>query len=129
MTRVCWNLRIGMAVVALGFAARQANGASTALPSNVTQAMVQRGDVLFHGEGKCFKCHGNDAKGTPKAPGLVAPKRWINVGGNYEQIVQVVTDGVPEPKEHQAPMPAKGKANLSDDDVRAVSAYVWSISH
>ena len=129
VTRLCWNLVIGMTVVAPAVMAGQAKGASTALPPNVTQAMVQQGDVLFHGQGKCFKCHGSDAKGTPKAPGLTTPKKWINIGGSYDQIVQVVTNGVPEPKEHPAPMPAKGKANLSDDDVHAVSAYVWSISH
>jgi mono/diheme cytochrome c family protein len=118
-----------MTVVTFGVMARQARGDSTALPPNVTQAMVQQGDVLFHGQGRCFKCHGSDAKGTAKAPGLTAPKKWININGNYEQIVQVVTNGVPEPKEHSSPMPAKGKANLSDDEVHAVSAYVWSISH
>jgi mono/diheme cytochrome c family protein len=98
------------------------------LPPGVTPPMVQRGDALFHGDGRCAKCHGSDAKGTQKGPGLAAPKKWININGEYDQIVDVVTKGVPEPKEHSAPMPAKGKAQLSDDDVRAVSAYVWSIS-
>ena len=35
--------------------------------------------------------------------------------------------GVPQPKQHPAPMPAMGGANLSDDQIRQVSAYVWSL--
>jgi hypothetical protein len=42
--------------------------------------------------------------------------------------VQVVTNGVPQPKQHPAPMPPKGGAPLTDQQVRAVAAYVFSIS-
>jgi cytochrome c5 len=27
------------------------------------------------------------------------------------------------------PMPAKGGSSISDDEVKAVAAYVWSLSH
>jgi mono/diheme cytochrome c family protein len=40
-----------------------------------------------------------------------------------------VTNGVPQPKEHPAPMPPKGGAQLSDDQVKAVAAYVYSLGH
>lgn len=96
--------------------------------SSVTPDMIQRGDTIFHGAGRCTRCHGEDARGTKKAPALVAPKKWLNIQGGYEQIVQLVSRGVPEPKEYPAPMPARGKANLSDADVRDVAAYVFSIS-
>jgi hypothetical protein len=36
---------------------------------------------------------------------------------------------VPRPRDYEVPMPPKGGAQLSDSDVAAVSAYVWSISH
>ena len=36
--------------------------------------------------------------------------------------------GVPQPKQHPAPMPAKGGAPLTDEQVKQVSAYVYSIS-
>jgi mono/diheme cytochrome c family protein len=120
------SLTVGVVVVT--FLART-NAAQHALPANVTPEMVQRGDALFHGPGRCFRCHGEDAKGTPKGPGLRAPKHWIQIRGEYEEIVQLVTKGVPEPKEHAAPMPPRGNAKLSDADVRDVAAYVWSISH
>ena len=40
-----------------------------------------------------------------------------------------MTTGVPKPKEHPAPMPPKGGAPLTDDQVKAVAAYVYSLSH
>jgi mono/diheme cytochrome c family protein len=103
--------------------------AAQSLPSGVTPEMVQQGDTIFHGRGRCFKCHGQDAKGTQKGPGLTAPKKWINIRGEYPEIVDLVTKGVPEPKEHSAPMPSRAKAGLSDEEVRAAAAYAWSLSH
>jgi mono/diheme cytochrome c family protein len=116
---------VGVALSVVG----AAHAAQRALPPDVTPEMVHRGDAIFHGAGRCFRCHGADAQGSPKAPGLVVPKRWIDIGGEYDEIVQLVTRGVPEPKEHKAPMPPRANAKLSDGDVRDVAAYVWSISH
>jgi mono/diheme cytochrome c family protein len=118
------GVSVGVAMSLVG----AANAAPHASPPSVTPEMVHRGDAIFHGSGRCFRCHGVDAQGSPKAPGLRAPKRWIDIGGEYEEIVQLVTRGVPEPKEHAAPMPPRGNAKLSDADVRDVAAYVWSIS-
>jgi mono/diheme cytochrome c family protein len=114
-------------VVALS-AVALASAGQRPLPPNVTPEMVQRGRAIFHGPGQCSRCHGVDAEGTPIAPGLRAPRRWIDIRGEYEEIVQVVNNGVPQPKKHAAQMPARGGAKLSDADVRDVAAYVWSIS-
>jgi mono/diheme cytochrome c family protein len=103
--------------------------AAAALPPGVTQQMVQQGDTVFHGPGRCFKCHGPDGKGTQKGPSLVSPKKWTDIHGEYDEIVQVVNNGVPDPKgDYSSPMPARTVAKLSDEDVRAVAAYVWTIS-
>jgi len=118
-----------LTVIALSSWAVASAAASQALPPGVTPQMVQQGDTVFHGPGRCFKCHGNDGKGTQKGPSLVAPKKWINIQGEYNQIIDVVSNGVPDPKEHSAPMPAKSVTKISNDDVHAVAAYVWSISH
>ena len=56
VTRVCWKLGIGVAMVALGVAARQARGASTALPPNVTQAMVQQGAKSWTSPDPALRC-------------------------------------------------------------------------
>jgi mono/diheme cytochrome c family protein len=92
---------------------------------------VALGDSIFHGQvagGTCTACHGQDAKGTAVAPDLT-DTQWLNGDGSYDFIVNTVTNGVPKPKEHPAPMPPKGGAALSDDQVKAVAAYVYSLSH
>ena len=40
-----------------------------------------------------------------------------------------INDGVPKPHDYEVPMPPKGGAPLTKDDVTAVAAYVWAISH
>ena len=78
--------------------------------------------------GTCSACHGQDAKGTAVAPDLT-DSQWLNGDGSYQFIVTTVTNGVPKPKEHPAPMPPKGGAQLTDDQVKAVAAFVYSLSH
>jgi hypothetical protein len=36
---------------------------------------------------------------------------------------------VPQPKEYRNPMPPTGGAQLTPDQVSALAAYVWSLSH
>ena len=96
-----------------------------------TPQQVALGDSIFHGQvagGTCTACHGQDAKGTAVAPDLTDSK-WINGDGSYQFIVNTVTNGVPKPKEHPAPMPPMGGATLTDDQVKAVAAYEYSLSH
>lgn len=97
----------------------------------ITPQQVALGDSIFHGlvaGGTCTACHGQDAKGTAVAPDLTDSK-WINGDGSYQFIVNTITNGVPKPKEHPAPMPPKGGATLTDDQVKAVAAYEYSLSH
>ena len=98
----------------------------------ITPAMIARGDSIFHGKlggGACFSCHGNDGKGvTGLAPGLATGK-WLNGDGSYAFIVRIVENGVPHPKQSLAVMPPKGGAKLDSAEVRAVAAYVYSLTH
>lgn len=99
-----------------------------ALPEGVTADMVAQGQTIFTSTGNCYTCHGPDAKGTQLAPNLTDAE-WLNVSGKYDEIVSTVKTGVPHPKDpsHAAPMPAMGGATLTDDQVKAVAAYVWSL--
>ena len=100
-------------------------------PASVTPAAIAQGDSIFHGQvagGTCTACHGQDAKGTAVGPDLT-DTLWLNGDGSYQFIVSTVTTGVPQPKQHPAPMPPKGGATLTDDPVKAVAAYVYSLSH
>lgn len=95
-------------------------------PEGATAEDVAAGQQIFTSVGNCYTCHGPDAKGTALAPNLT-DSEWINIDGTFEAIQQNVRTGVPQPKQHPGPMPAMGGANLSDDQIRQVSAYVWSL--
>jgi mono/diheme cytochrome c family protein len=62
------------------------------------------------------------------APDLT-DSQWLNGDGSYQFLVNTITNGVPQPKQHPAPMPPKGGAPLTDDQVKAVAAYEYSLSH
>lgn len=97
------------------------------LPSGVTAAMIQEGSQIFHGPGNCFTCHGQDAKGTSLAPDLTATTHlWVSA---YPTYVDLIKKGVPQPKQHPAPMLPRGGSQITDDQVAAVAAYEWALSH
>lgn len=100
---------------------------TVALPQGVTQDMVAQGQQLFTGLGGCLACHGADATGTALGPNL-RDQQWLNTDGSYEQIVQVIQSGVPQPVEYPGMMPPLGGARLSDEQVRQLGAYVYAIS-
>lgn len=97
------------------------------LPEGVTQEMVAQGDEIFHGQGICYTCHMQGGTGGPLAPDLTDDE-WINVDGSYDAIVELVKTGVPEPIEHPGIMLPKGGTNITEEQVRAVAAYAWSLS-
>lgn len=98
------------------------------LPEGVTPEMVAHGEQIFNGAGICYTCHLAGGVGGPLAPNLT-DDQWIHIDGSYPAIVQLVTTGVPEPTEHPGLMLPKGGTNISDQDVRDVAAYVWTLSH
>lgn len=98
------------------------------LPEGVTPEMVEAGRKIYHGEGICFSCHMPDGVGGPLAPRL-ADDEWLHVDGSLEQIAQIITSGVPKPTMHPAPMPPKGGSGISDEGVREIAAYIWTLSH
>jgi mono/diheme cytochrome c family protein len=106
--------------------AAQARLAAKNLPAGVTQAMVDQGQDLFGTV--CAACHGPAGAGTTTCPTL-SDTRWINIAGTYPEIVSTITTGVPHPREHPAPMPPKGGGNFDDNQVRALAAYVYALSH
>jgi mono/diheme cytochrome c family protein len=97
------------------------------LPEGVTQEMVEAGQTVFGGPGMCFACHGANGAGGPLAPALNDPE-WLHIEGGFEEIVTLVNTGVPTPVQFPAPMPARGGTAITDEQVREVAAYVYSIS-
>jgi glucose/arabinose dehydrogenase len=100
-------------------------------PPGTTPAMVARGNRVYHGldgGATCTGCHGGDAKGTTLGPNLTSGN-WLWSNGSYAGIAATVAQGVAQPKQYRAPMPAMGGAQLSSDQVMAVAAYVWALNH
>ena len=121
-----YRTRLG---VLLAFAA--ALGARPAVaqaPAAVTPAAIALGDSLFHSKGNCYACHGANAQGAV-GPNLTDAE-WIHSDGSYDAIVKQITTGVTaEESKSKVPMPPKGGSQITDDEVKAVAAYVYSLSH
>ena len=101
------------------------------LPEGVTADMVALGNHIYHGQvgaAACTGCHGANATGSPLGPDLTG-KKWLWSDGSFAGILKSITEGVPQPKQYRSPMPPMGGAELTPDQVRALTAYVWSLSH
>lgn len=96
------------------------------LPQGVTQAMVDAGQDKFGTV--CAGCHGSNGVGSSSAPAL-NDNEWLDVTGEYPSIVQVINNGVANPKRYPAPMPPRGGGNFDEQAVRELAAYVYALSH
>ena len=93
--------------------------------------MVALGERIYRGQearAACAGCHGEDGEGSSLGPRLTG-QEWLWSDGSYAGILKVITEGVPEPKQYRSPMPALGGSRLTDEQVSALAAYVWSLSH
>ena len=76
-----------------------------------------------------------DAKGRTNGPDLTSGK-FMHVNGSYEDFVRIITSGVPaeqiKDKTHTLAMNPRGGGRpplLTDDQIKAVAAYVYSLNH
>ena len=101
--------------------------------TKITPEMLALGNEIFHGRAAnaiCYTCHGMDATGGPGGLGPnLTDGEWLNNDGTYGAIINTIRTGVPQPQNAPAPMPPYGGAPLSDEQLRAVAAYVYSLSH
>jgi glucose/arabinose dehydrogenase len=105
--------------------------AGAALPTGVTKSMIALGRRIYNGEvggAACTGCHGDSGKGSTVGPDLTS-KKWLWSDGSFAGIQKTITEGVSKPKKYRSVMPAKGGAELTPAQVKAVTAYVWSLSH
>lgn len=99
------------------------------LPEGVTAEMLSRGEELFQGAGFCYTCHGQEGRGVPRLGSDLGDDEWVHGDGSYESIAQRIRAGVTaEASTVGVPMPPRGGGRLSDEQVRAVAAYVWALS-
>jgi glucose/arabinose dehydrogenase/mono/diheme cytochrome c family protein len=108
-----------------------ADTAGLPVPAGATKEMLALGDRIYHGQvggATCTGCHGANAKGTPLGPDLT-DTQWLWSDGSFAAIAKTITTGVPQPKQYRSPMPPIGGAQLTSDQVSAVAAYIWGLSH
>ena len=99
---------------------------ATNLPAGITQAMVDAGQDNFGTV--CASCHGQGGVGSPAAPAL-NDAQWLNITGQYPEIVTIINNGVAAPKQYPGIMPPKGGGSFDDQQVAAIAAYVYALSH
>ncbi|MFO7894614.1 MAG: cytochrome c [Longimicrobiales bacterium] len=105
-----------------------ASAGDVALAPGVTRAEYDRGEELFGGAGGCMACHGPNGTGSTLAPSLT-DEEWLHITEpDVDAVAAVIRDGVADPQQYPAPMPPMGGASLSEDEVRALAAYVASIA-
>lgn len=105
--------------------------ASAAAVSAPDARLITQGDSLFN-NGACIRCHGRGGSGGSNGPSL-ASGPWLHADGSVPALARVITTGVPrdslrDPARRFAMNPRGGPMNLTDAQVNAVAAYVWSIS-
>jgi mono/diheme cytochrome c family protein len=101
------------------------------VPEGATREMVALGNRVYHGQvagATCAGCHGASAKGSPLGPDLTG-KKYLWSDGSFKGIAKIIAEGVAHPKNYRSPMPPKGGSQLTDDQLAAVAAYVWALSH
>ena len=120
-----------MAVALIASAAACASSSATGAAPDGPEAregLAERGAAIYTGAGRCAVCHGALGLGTPMGPNLTDDE-WLHGDGSIESIRSVIEAGVAQPKVFSRPMLPKGGTSLSDEDLRAVVSYVWSLSH
>lgn len=124
-----YRTRLGILIaVAALVGTGQAAAQQKEVPAAVTPAAIAKGDSTFHKAGLCYACHGSNAEGAV-GPNLTDAE-WLHGDGSYDMIVATVTAGVPAEKAKKGiAMPPKGGSSISDEEVKAVAAYVYSLSH
>jgi mono/diheme cytochrome c family protein len=99
------------------------------LPEGVTAEMVAQGKQIFGGAGLCNVCHGPNGGGVPGLGANLTDKDWLHSDGSYAAIVQTVMSGVDASASSVGTaMPPKGGSGITDDQVKAVAAYVFTLS-
>lgn len=123
-----YRTRLGLVVAALALVGAGQAAAQEAAPAGVTPAAIAKGDTIYHKAGLCYACHGSNAEGAV-GPNLTDAE-WLHGDGSYDMIVATVTAGVPADKAKKGiPMPPKGGSSITEEEIKAVAAYVYSLSH
>ena len=91
--------------------------------AGITPQAVDAGRAIFHGRGTCYACHGAQLEGTQLAPTLKSHAWRDAKNGQLDEIVRVVTHGVPSTVMVALP------GGISRADALNVASYIWSVNN
>jgi len=141
LRRLVWAVLVGSAVVP-GMNSGCSSSPSTPTtptvavpnpPPGATAAMVSEGSRLYS-QGSCSLCHGQGGRNGQWGPDLT-DSVFLHNSGTFEEIAAVIAAGVPADRfkspnsQSQFFMQPRGGMALSDEQLRALAAYVWTLSH
>lgn len=120
------------AVVSMNLTSSPVSGQDApATPAGVSVDVLEWGERIFKGPGNCWACHGEDGAGARGVGADLTDEDWWHADGTYRSIIERIKKGVSADSARNtlgAAMPPRGGASISDEQVRAVAAYVWSLS-
>lgn len=97
-------------------------------PEGVTAEKIAQGEKAFAEVG-CVGCHGANGQGMPGMTSSLTDGEWSYVeGGAYPALIEVITEGVSAQQTGGLAMPAKGGRDLTEAQVQALAAYLWSVN-
>jgi hypothetical protein len=91
------------------------------LPYAVARFRAGLGTTVRHSA----RCGNGHECGVLPSRGTRAPAQWLVHAG----IAKTITEGVSKPKQYRSLMPPMGGAQLTPDQISALAAYVWGLSH
>jgi mono/diheme cytochrome c family protein len=97
--------------------------AGVSLPEGVALEMAAEGRELYT---VCAVCHGPDAAGTQLGPPL---REMAYRPEQFDEIVEVIRTGAPATERFPVPMPVMGGGDFTPEQMRALAAYVYVVSH
>lgn len=97
-------------------------------PSIVAAADSAAGDLIFHGKGRCFTCHGERGQGTPRLGSALSDAEWLAGNGSLAYVSDVIAHGAAAPKSASVAMPAYS-GMLTSREIALTAAYVYALSH
>lgn len=121
---------LGVAILVATLIPEATHAQDRSLPEGVDAQRVAEGERLFRSEGLCFACHAPDGSGVPGAGADLTDDEWLHLSPEVGAIADLIRRGVPPGEaKGNAIMPPKGGSQLTDDQIRSVAAYVWTLAH
>jgi mono/diheme cytochrome c family protein len=87
----------------------------------LSDQVIDAGRAIFHGNGTCHACHGDDLQGGAIAPSLRGPK-WRHIDGTFAAMLGRIRQG------KDGTLMVGHPGDINDAETLQVATYVWAVS-